>query len=98
MLGSVAAALCPLWPAGAQLLVRFTGPEMWWVLHVARWAAAVPAAAVPVPAGMAGVLLVAAGGASVMLLGRFRWFRLAAPAVLGLCAAAWAITEVGSSP
>jgi len=98
VLGSVAAALCPLWPAGAQLLVRFTGPELWWVLSVARSAAALPAATVPAPAGVAGVLVVAAGAAAVVLLGRFRWFRLAVLAVLGLCAAAWAITEVGSSP
>ena len=33
---------CPLWPAGAQLLIRFTGPELWWLLRVARWAAGMP--------------------------------------------------------
>ena len=36
--GTAAAALAPLWPGAAQLLIRFTGPELWWLLHVARWA------------------------------------------------------------
>ena len=42
--GSAAAVVCLLWPAGAQLLIRFTGPELWWVLRVAHWAAGVPGA------------------------------------------------------
>ena len=36
VVGTTAAALCPLWPAGAELLIRFTGPELWWLLGVAR--------------------------------------------------------------
>jgi competence protein ComEC len=94
VLGSAGAALCLLWPVGAQLLIRFTGPELWWVLRVAHSAARVPAATVPVPAGVAGVLVVAAATASVMLLWRWRWFRIAVGpvlAVLGLSALAWAI-------
>ncbi|MBX7455582.1 ComEC/Rec2 family competence protein [Mycolicibacterium sp. 3033] len=61
VIGTVAAALCPLWPAGAQLLIRFTGPEVWWLASVARWVSAVPVAALPVPSGLAGVAVVAAG-------------------------------------
>jgi len=101
VLGSLAAAICPLWPTVAQVLIRFTGPELWWVVHVARSAAAVPAATVPVPAGAAGVLVVGAGAASVVLLGRFHSFRVALGAglaILGLSAAAWSIAEVGSRP
>lgn len=45
------------------MLIRFTGPEVWWVLRVAHWASGVPAATVPVAAGLPGVLLV--GGATV---------------------------------
>jgi competence protein ComEC len=81
VLGSAAAVLCLLWPTGAQLLIRFAGPELWWVSGVARWAADVPAATVPVPSGTAGVLVV--GGATVLLLllalwlWRWRWFRSA---------------------
>ncbi|WP_435404825.1 ComEC/Rec2 family competence protein [Mycolicibacterium duvalii] len=59
VLGTAAAALCPVWPAGAELLIRFTGPEVWWLLAVARWCAALPAASVPVPSGVAGVAVVA---------------------------------------
>ena len=61
VIGTAAAALCPVWPAGAELLIRFTGPEVWWLLSVARWAADVPAAAVAVPSGLAGVVTVAVG-------------------------------------
>lgn len=61
ILGTAAAALCPLWAPGASMLVRFTGPELWWLLHVAHWAADVPGAAVPVPSGPAGVLIVGVG-------------------------------------
>ncbi len=96
VLGSAAAALCVLWPAGAQLLMRFTGPELWWVLRVAQSAAGVPAATVPVPAGVAGVLMVAAVAASVVLLWRWSWFRTAVRPVLALlvmCALAWTIAE-----
>ncbi len=59
VLGTAAAALCALWPAGAELLIRFTGPEVWWLLSVARWAARMPAASVSVPSGAVGVVIVA---------------------------------------
>ncbi|WP_116539005.1 hypothetical protein [Mycobacterium uberis] len=32
ILGTATAVLCDLWSAGAQLLIRFTGPELWCVL------------------------------------------------------------------
>ena len=38
MLGTVATAVGPLWPGIAQLVVRFTGPALWWLLRVAHWA------------------------------------------------------------
>jgi competence protein ComEC len=97
VLGSAAAALCVPWPVGARLLIRFTGPELWWVLHVAKWSAGVPAATVPVPAGVAGVLVVAAGAGLVVLLWRLGWFRRtvgSAAAGLGLCALAWSLSEL----
>ena len=61
VIGTAAAALCVPWPAGAELLIRFTGPQVWWLLTVARRAADVPVASVPVPSGIAGVLTVAIG-------------------------------------
>jgi competence protein ComEC len=99
VLGSAAAVLDPLWPAGARLLIRFTGPELWWVVSVARWAAAVPGATLPVPAGGTGVLVV--GSATVLvlmpalLLRRWRWFRATvrcAGGLLVMCLLAWSLS------
>ena len=65
VVGTAAAALCPLWPAGAELLIRFAGPPVWWLLTVAQHAADLPAASVPVPAGLAGVGTVAVAAAVI---------------------------------
>ncbi|OBG29810.1 ComEC/Rec2 family competence protein [Mycobacterium sp. 852002-51057_SCH5723018] len=99
VLGSAAAALCVPWPAAGQLLIRFTGPELWWVLHVAKSAAGMPAATLPVAAGVPGVLLVAAATvlalALARLLWRWRWFRAAtglAAGVVVMCALAWTVS------
>ncbi len=95
VLGTAAAALNVAWPAGAQLMIRFTGPELWWLLRVARWAAGLPGAWLPVPSGTAGVVVVAAGGAATVLLWRWRPVRwAAAAAVLG--GLAWTVS--GMSP
>ena len=101
VLGSAAAVLCMWWPAGAQLLIRFTGPELWWVLSVAQWAADVPVATVPVPSGAAGVLVVGAATVLAFLLAlvlwRWRWFRGAvelAVVVAVICLLAWSLSEL----
>ncbi len=101
VVGSAAAALCVLWPAGAALLIRFTGPELWWVLRVAQWSAGMPAATVPVPAGVPGVLVVGAATVLVlllaMLLWRRRWFRTAVGLVVMtvvVCSLAWLLPEL----
>ena len=65
VLGSAATVVCLLWPAGAQLLIRFTGPELWWVLRVAHGAAGVPGATLAMPAGAPGVVVV---GATAVLM------------------------------
>lgn len=91
VLGTAAAALCLFWPSGAQLLIRFTGPELWWLLRIAHWAANIPAASVPVPAGIAGVLTVGAAGLLTVLFWRWRWFR--AGLALAACALfAWSLS------
>lgn len=96
VLGTAAAAVGAWWPDGAQLLIRFVGPEVWWLLTVARWAAAVPGSAVPVPAGPGGVAVVAAGGVAVVLLWRRRWMRLTVVGMsLGLIA--WTVAGLGPS-
>jgi competence protein ComEC len=91
VLGSAAAALCLCWPAAAQLLIRFTGPELWWVLRIAHWAAGVPAASVPVPSGIGGVLVVGFAAVGAAVLWRRSWFRAGiAVAVGGLLA--WSLS------
>ncbi|MCT7660409.1 ComEC/Rec2 family competence protein [Mycobacterium deserti] len=91
VVGTAAAALCPLWPAGAELLVRFTGPELWWLLSVARWAAVVPGAVLPVPSGLLGVGTIAAAGIGAVMSWRWHWFRVAACATT-LCLLAWTVS------
>ncbi|MUL49234.1 ComEC/Rec2 family competence protein [Mycobacterium sp. CBMA293] len=68
IIGTAAAAVGWCWPAVAQLLIRFTGPELWWLLQVARWSAALPGAAVSVPSGWGGALLLSATTVGVALV------------------------------
>ena len=91
VLGTGAAALVPLWPAAASLLIRFTGPELWWLGQVAHWAAAVPSATVAVPSGPVGVLAVASVGIAAVLLWRWRWFRLGCGCA-AVCLLAWSVS------
>jgi competence protein ComEC len=91
VLGSAAGGLCLFWPAGAQLLIRFTGPEIWWLLRIAHWAASVPAASVPVPSGISGVLAVGAAALLTVVLWRWRWFR-AGMAVAAVALLAWSLS------
>ncbi|HEX5253602.1 MAG TPA: ComEC/Rec2 family competence protein [Mycobacterium sp.] len=91
VLGTAAAALCEVWPAAARLLIRFTGPELWWVDGVARWAAHMPGATLPVPEGMPGTLIV--GGVTVLTVVLWRWrpFRVVG-GVAALAGLAWALS------
>jgi competence protein ComEC len=91
VLGTAAAALVCLWEPLAGLLIRFTGPEVWWLLTVASAAGGVPGAAVPVPSGWAGFVTVAVAGAAAVALWRWRWFRLAVGGV-ALCLTAWSVS------
>jgi competence protein ComEC len=78
VIGTAAAVLSALWPPGAELLVRFTGPELWWLVNVAHWAAALPGASVPVPAGGLGAIIVGAVAVLAVILLRWRRARLSA--------------------
>jgi len=70
VVGTAAAALTTLWPAAAAMLIRFTGPELWWLLHVARWAAAVPGG-LGLIASRAGLEAITVGAA---ILAGLLWF------------------------
>lgn len=96
VLGTAAAALSTWWPAGAALLIRFCGPAVWWLLGVARWAAGTPGATVPVPAGVAGIVVVGLAGVAVTLLWRTRW-RRSMLAAAALCVTAWVITDMSAA-
>ncbi|WP_432494406.1 ComEC/Rec2 family competence protein [Kineococcus auxinigenes] len=95
VLGLAATVLSVLWPAGAAVLVLPAGLAVGWIALLARRAADVPVA-LPVPAGAAGALVVAALTALLLLAtaallrlrgtgGRRR--ALAAAVALALCAA-----------
>ena len=91
VLGSAAAVLLIGWPGGAHVLMRFTGPELWWVLRVAHWAAGVPGATVPVPAGVPGAVVVTGGTVLAVALWRWRWFRVAM-GLAAVCLLAWSLS------
>lgn len=59
VLGVLAAVVMPVWPWAAELCVRLAGPELDWVITVARHGADVPGAAMAWPGGWwGGALLV----------------------------------------
>ena len=92
VIGTAAAALTALWPAGAQLLIRFTGPELWWLLQrCALGGRQCPAPSVPVPAGPLGALTVGAAGVAVVVRSRRRWSRMALCAT-AVCLLAWTVS------
>jgi competence protein ComEC len=93
VLGTTAAVLCLVWPGGAHLLIRFTGPELWWLGTVAHRAAGIPNATVPVPAGGVGVVIVALAGVATVVLWRHRWFRRTL-AGASVCLLAWSMSDV----
>jgi competence protein ComEC len=90
VIGTAAAVLTVPWPAAAELMIRFTGPELWWLTHVASWAAAIPGAVVTTPSGWPGVVTVAAAGVAVVASWRRKWGRVT---VLGaaVCLVAWTV-------
>jgi competence protein ComEC len=93
VVGTAAAALCPLWPSGAELLIRFTGPELWWLLRVAHGAAGITGASIPVPSGLLGVVTVAAAGVTAVVSWRWRWVRIGTGGAV-MCLLAWTVSSL----
>nr|WP_233157864.1 ComEC/Rec2 family competence protein [Actinokineospora bangkokensis] len=54
VLGVLAAVLAPVWGWAAEACVRLAGPEVDWLIRVARWAADVPWASIAWPTGWSG--------------------------------------------
>lgn len=95
--GTLAAALGSLWPAAAGLLIRFTGPELWWLLRAAHLTAAVPGAAIAVPDGWVGFVTVGCAEVAAVLLWPQRWFRRASAGAT-LVALAWSVSALVGGP
>lgn len=93
VIGTAAAALSAFSPPAAGLLIRFTGPELWWLLTVAHRIAAVPGASVTVPDGAAGMVLIAAAGMVFIVSRRHRWGRMLSAAV-ACCLLAWTLSGI----
>lgn len=91
VIGTSAAVLAVPWPAAAELMIRFTGPELWWLTHVAHWAAAIPGAVVATPSGWPGVVIVALAGIATVALWHRRWGRLVVVAA-AVCLVAGSVT------
>ncbi|TQF73433.1 DNA internalization-related competence protein ComEC/Rec2 [Rhodococcus spelaei] len=85
VVGAVAAVGATAWMPLGELVVRATGPPLWWLLWVAREAAGVPGATVTVPSGLLGAGVTAAAVvALVVAMRRPRLRRMTAAVVLGL--------------
>lgn len=96
VIGTAAAALSACSPPVAGLLIRFTGPELWWLLAVSRRIAAVPGASITVPSGTAGMAAVALATGVFILLWRWHWGRLlCGGAACGLLA--WTLSGIVGS-
>ncbi|BDX31379.1 competence protein [Mycobacterium antarcticum] len=91
VIGTAAAALTVPWPAAAELMIRFTGPELWWLGRVAHWTSAVPGAVVTVPSGWPGVVTVATACVAAVVSWRWRWGRVMVGAAAA-CLIAWSLS------
>ncbi|TDP96307.1 DNA internalization-related competence protein ComEC/Rec2 [Labedaea rhizosphaerae] len=83
VLGVLVAVVAPIagWPA--ELLARLAGPEVGWLITVARHAAAVPGATISWPGGWLGGALLAVILAGLFIALRHRRTRVVVGAVLG---------------
>ncbi|MCQ9164403.1 MULTISPECIES: ComEC/Rec2 family competence protein [unclassified Arthrobacter] len=64
--GTLGLVAAPLVPLAADLCAWVSGWGAWWVAAVARWMAALPAAGLPWPGGVRGVVLMALMDAAVL--------------------------------
>lgn len=83
--GACGAALSILWSPLADSVLRCAVPPLWWLLWVARYAAALPGASLAVPGGSAGGLIagvVVVGAIAALRAGAAR--RIAAVIVVGV--------------
>ncbi|HWM05061.1 MAG TPA: ComEC/Rec2 family competence protein, partial [Actinophytocola sp.] len=85
VLGVLAALVAPVWPWLAELLVRLAGPEVDWLILVARHGSRVPGAAIDWPSGWwGGLLLLGCVSLLVVVLRRRQLRVLVGAALTGL--------------
>ncbi|MFE3291586.1 ComEC/Rec2 family competence protein [Rhodococcus sp. NPDC059234] len=94
VLGAVSAVCSCAWMPLGELVVRATGPPLWWLLWVARTAAGVPGATVAVPSGLVGGAAAAGAVVAMVVAVRLpRLRRLLAAVAIGL-AVVWVPVRV----
>ncbi|MEV4496497.1 ComEC/Rec2 family competence protein [Micromonospora arborensis] len=59
VLGVLAAAVSPIWPAGAEFVAWLASWPAWWLVVIARHGARLPGGTLPWPGGVPGALLLA---------------------------------------
>jgi competence protein ComEC len=67
-LGLLAAAFSQVWLPLAAAVAWATGPPLWWLLHIAAWSGRIPGGSLPLPAGLAGAVVVIAAVVAGWLL------------------------------
>ncbi|MCX5042760.1 ComEC/Rec2 family competence protein [Aldersonia sp. NBC_00410] len=82
VLGALAAAGAAIWLPLGVLVAHTAGPPLWWLLLVARLAARMPGATLPVPGGLVGAVLGIVGVVAVAAILRSRGARAVMGAVL----------------
>lgn len=85
VVGALAAVVAPWWGGGASLVLEVASAPLWWLISVAHWSAALPAAGVTTPDGYVGAAIVIAATSAVLTLLRshiLRWMAGASAASL----------------
>jgi competence protein ComEC len=96
VLSIFATVVATFWPGAAEVLVRLAGPEVEWLIAVARHASRVPGAVVPWPSGWWGGILAALLAVLLLLAMRHRKMRVTLAALLVLALLVFVPTQLVS--
>jgi competence protein ComEC len=91
VIGTGAAVLTVPWAAAGELMIRFTGPALWWLTNVAHWASAIPGAVVTTPSEWPGIVTVASAAVATVTLWQWKWGRTVVGAAT-VCLMAWSVS------
>ncbi|HEV7979498.1 ComEC/Rec2 family competence protein [Amycolatopsis sp.] len=96
VLSIFATVVATFWPGAAELLIRLAGPEVEWLIAVARHASRVPGAVVPWPSGWWGGILAALLAVVLVVAMRYRKLRVTLAALLVLALLVFVPTQLVS--